>query len=188
MNFSCNVYPGTMIALSGFKLKEVILLVNKFNCVLSNINSQNQIVIGGYELKLNLLVKFLSLVGVKSYLLKVSGNFHSSKMIHTGLLIFYFLKRFRLKNLKVIVLSNLTGYSYSDNTSNSLISKQVFKTVNFLANIVFTLYSNRTDIVEVGYGKIISNLIGKVSTSLKRGPFITLFISQTSSVKHLPQI
>ncbi|QPJ58549.1 hypothetical protein E5P55_01135 [Candidatus Pinguicoccus supinus] len=160
MNYLCNSYAGSMSAISNYRsICEVYILVTKFKSNISNINSNKQIVISGDSLNINHLKGLLIRNNINVYDIKVHGSFHSESMINAGLIMYYFMKRFKLKSPTSKILSNLTGFFYKNKNFCFYISKQIFKPVNFLMNTLCVIHQKPLFIFELGCGKIISNLL-----------------------------
>jgi [acyl-carrier-protein] S-malonyltransferase len=127
---------GTMMAINGLNMVKVQKLCDSIvpegTSVVSNINSNNQIVISGLKNSVEAVGRMASELGAVIIPLKVSAPFHSPFMKPAALGLETELVNYSFSALKYPVISNVTCRPYMDeNEIIPLLTKQVASAVNW---------------------------------------------------------
>ncbi|MEB2281717.1 ACP S-malonyltransferase [Lysinibacillus xylanilyticus] len=126
---------------------------------ISNYNSRDQTVISGHEDAVKQVVRQIQKTGGKVIYLNVTSPFHSSIMSEPATLFGEYIKRFRIKKPEIDVLSNVTGDIHEDILIHEMLSRQIVQPVDWVACMNFLHQQNITDIIEVGPGTSLSNIL-----------------------------
>ncbi|CAN7769162.1 ACP S-malonyltransferase [Rhizobium leguminosarum] len=164
---------GGMAAVVGLTVDEIKALIreNGFTGLdLANHNSPQQTVISGTSEEIARAEKVFLAAGAALYFpLPVSAAFHSRIMTDAASAFAAFLEGFSFNDLKLPVVSNVTGNLYpSSNTPGvirSLLSRQISQPVLWLQSIQFLIRQGVTSFIEVGPGDILTRLIHQIRAS-----------------------
>ncbi|ULG72857.1 ACP S-malonyltransferase [Macrococcus brunensis] len=161
---------GSMAAVLGLDIKEVEALCQEIStedAVIepANINCPGQIVVSGYQSKIDELVKNGKSLGAKRVLpLNVSGPFHSSMMKVIGTEFSEFLDGFEFKDAKVPVVQNVSAAPETDAaTIKRQLIEQLYSPVRFEQSVQHLIDAGVTEFVEIGPGKVLGGLVKKIS-------------------------
>ena len=163
---------GSMLAVLGTSSREVdkILTENnkKYECFIANDNSDMQIVVSGYNSDLNKLNIYLNSQKIKNIKLQVSAPFHCKLMQKATLVMKNEIEKVKFNNLKVPFISNVTANIVNDkNLIPNLLIKQIESPVLWRDSIKFILNNNISKFIEIGPGKVLSNLIKRIDRNIK---------------------
>ncbi len=128
---------------------------------MANENSPAQTVISGDAKELEQLEKKLSADGIKTVKLKVSGAFHSPYMEEAGKQFKTYLEKQKINPCDGKVIANYNGKVYPQNNPKvvvDLLQKQLVNPVLFQSSIETAYAKGARVFVEVGNGKVLSNL------------------------------
>lgn len=128
---------------------------------LANENSASQTVVSGDRNEIELLEKKLEENGIKAVRLKVSGAFHSPYMEQAAKDFREFLSRQEIGCSSGKVIANCDGKPYSLNDREKIadtLQKQLVNAVLFRTSIEGAYEQGARVFVEVGSGKVLSNL------------------------------
>jgi [acyl-carrier-protein] S-malonyltransferase len=128
---------GAMLAVNGLSLSEVQKLctsdLSHGKAVISNINSQSQIVISGEKESIEAIGNQARLLGAITIPLRVSAPFHSPFMNPAAIGLESELNNYTYSQLQYPVISNVTCKPYMDeNEIIPLLTQQVTTVVNWL--------------------------------------------------------
>ncbi|MGM9979486.1 MAG: ACP S-malonyltransferase [Clostridium sp.] len=159
MSKAARLEEGTMAAVIDLPYYEIINECRKHNddngvVVVSNYNSDNQIVISGNKDVIAEMEENINALGGKLKYLKVSGAFHSPLMKSAVKEFKEEIEHYHYNEMRYPVLSNLTGREYfrNDNIPQYLINQIIFPVrwndeISYLeshgVNIVLELFSQR---------------------------------------------
>ena len=165
---------GAMLAVIGLDVKELNILIKKFDadkgiCEIANDNSPGQIILSGTK---EILVAFsneLKSAKKRSMFLPVSAPFHCSLMKPAAESMKLLLQKTNFKNPNLQLISNVTATPVEkDGDIKDLLYKQIFSQVRWRETIEFMLKNDVNDFIEIGPGKVLSGLVkrtnDKVST------------------------
>ena len=161
---------GGMLVVINSSITEIekIIANNKIECFIANDNSQNQIVISGLKESIVLLSNVLVKKKIKNIKIPVSAPFHC-KLMHTATKeMKQELSKIKFKNLNVPVVSNVTAGEVNDkNLLPDLLLRQIEGRVRWRESINFMKNKNINHFIEIGPGKVLSNLIRRSDKDLK---------------------
>ncbi len=157
---------GGMAAVLGVSFKDINALVEACNsedalCVAANDNSDGQVVLSGHMAAIEKAVEIASEFGAKRCVkLPVSAPFHSPLMQPAAEVMAHALMDVESPNAEIPLIANVTAYTETDKKEiiKNLIS-QVTGTVRWRESVTFMQEEGVTDAVEIGAGKVLSNII-----------------------------
>lgn len=159
---------GTMAAVLGLdneKIKEACEAVSGEGIVeVANFNCPGQIVIAG-EIKAVQAAceKAKELGAKKTMLLSVSAPFHTTMLELAGIKLYEELKDIELSDMKVPVLTNVTGDYVNDVSEiKELLKKQVMSSVMWEDTIRNMINDGVDTFIEIGPGKVLSGFVKKI--------------------------
>lgn len=128
-------------------------------CQIANDNSKEQIVISGESEAIDYVMSILKDSGKKAVKLNVSAAFHSKLMGPAQEIMQEALKDVAIKAPLVAIVPNILAYEVTDPViiKESLV-KQVSGRVRWRETMDFLASKNITEIMEIGPGKVLSNL------------------------------
>lgn len=156
---------GVMIAIKTRevdRIQEICEAVSKNGkkAVISNYNSKVQYVVSGDKEAVNEVAEKLEKEGMHINYLNVSAPFHSPLMQSAADLFSEELKKYTYHDLKIPVLSNITGklYDGKDSIIDNL-TRQIIEPVQWVESMRYLKLQMVTHGVEVGPGNVLSNLM-----------------------------
>ena len=163
---------GAMMAILGMTIDEVEaeikLLSEDSMCEIANDNSKNQVVVSGKKKNIENFHIHLKKKKKKGILLPVSAPFHCSLMGNAASLM-----KDKIKNTNFIkprpnIISNVTAKEEDDiNKIKTLLVDQITSKVRWRESINYMIKEGVTEFVEIGPGKVLSNLIKKINNDIK---------------------
>ena len=148
-----NASGGSMAAVVGLKIEELQQLMSnpKYQDLdIANFNTPVQTVISGPKDSINSIVKDFSLQDIRIIPLQVSAPFHSRYMKSAAIEFSKFLNECTFNNLKIPVISNVTGKPYQDHEVAPLLGKQISSSVQWVDSIRYLMGQNVTQFIEPG--------------------------------------
>lgn len=156
---------GGMLAVIGLNLKEVEKVVEENGRVdLANINSQNQIIISGPKDELRKLSEELKRRGARRIVeLKVGAPFHSRYMKEVERKLEEYLKDVKFSKPSIPIVQNYSARESMDPEEiKRNIVKQTTGTVRWYESVLRMSDMGVDEFVEVGPGKVLTNLIKRI--------------------------
>lgn len=156
---------GGMLAVIGLNLKEIEKVVEENGKVdLANINSQNQIIISGPKDELRKLSEELKRIGARRIVeLKVGAPFHSRYMKEVERKLEEYLKDVKFSKPSIPIVQNYTARESLDPEEiKRNIVKQTTGTVRWYESVLRMSDMGVDEFVEVGPGKVLTNLIKRI--------------------------
>lgn len=157
---------GTMAAVLGLKYETIKQIIDPIDAVeIANVNSLSQTVISGKKSAIEQAEKELKQNGAKRVVpLAVSGAFHSSQMTQVAAEFASFLKPIPFQSPSEIVYSNVTAKPFPNEIEKikDLMVQQINHSVLWqplVSQIAADYAITKENFVEVGPGKVLSNLI-----------------------------
>ena len=162
---------GGMLAIIGSNLKviETLLIENdkKYKCYIANDNSSNQIVVSGYLDDINKFSIDLKAKKIKNIKLPVSAPFHCKLMKDATIKMSEELDKVHIKELSNPIISNVTASEVQNKEDiKDLLKKQIENRVRWRESINYILQKNITKFIEIGPGKIQTNLIKRFNNTI----------------------
>ena len=160
---------GMLVAInSSISEIENIIKSDKIECFIANDNSLNQLVISGLKDNIELLSKLLTKKKIKNMKIPVSAPFHCKLMNNATKQMEQELNKINFKNLNVPIVSNVTADEINDkNLLADLLLRQIEGRVRWRESINFMKNKNINHFIEIGPGKVLSNLIRRGDKNLK---------------------
>lgn len=157
---------GGMLAVLKISREKAEQISEKTGVQIANYNSPQQFVFSGRKSDLNSVVEEVKKSGGKAIPLAVSGAFHSKFMRPAGEKLFSYLEKlnFNYKNAEKIVF-NLTGKPLVQNENlPEILAKQVYSSVRWQDSIDYIVSRNVNRFVEIGPGRVLTNLLKYISS------------------------
>ncbi len=157
---------GGMAAVLGVSFKDIDALVEaccseNALCVAANDNSDGQVVLSGHMAAINKAVEIASEFGAKRCIkLPVSAPFHSPLMQPAAETMARALMNVDSHDAEIPLIANVTASTETNKKDiiKNLIA-QVTGTVRWRESVIFMKDEGVTDAVEIGAGKVLSNII-----------------------------
>ncbi|MCM8814907.1 MAG: ACP S-malonyltransferase, partial [Candidatus Omnitrophica bacterium] len=160
--------PGAMVAILGKTFKEVKDAVSSFNDIyISNINSPQQIVVGGKKDAIESFIQWCRKNLVKCVPLNVSGAFHTPLMRPAAELLAAEIDSTHFSICKFPVYANCNGAPvFQPDDIKRVLKEQIMAPVQWV-KIIESVSSSVDLIIEMGPKNILSSLIKKISSDLQ---------------------
>lgn len=164
---------GTMAAVLGLdneKIKEACEAVSSEGIAeVANFNCPAQIVIAGEIKGVQAACEKAKELGAKrTMLLSVSAPFHTTMLKPAGIKLYEELKDIELNDMKVPVLTNVTGDYINDVSEiKELLKNQVMSSVMWEDTIRNMISDGVDTFIEIGPGKILSGFVKKIDRKVK---------------------
>jgi len=163
---------GAMLAIIGMTIteveKELELLPKSEICEVANDNSNEQVVVSGKKEVIKILSENLKKKKKRGIILPVSAPFHSSLMNNASLSM-----KDKINNTDFVepspdIISNVTAKAEKNvNNIKSLLFRQITSRVRWRESVNFMINEKITDFIEIGPGKVLSNLVKKIDDNVK---------------------
>ncbi|MCL5674809.1 MAG: ACP S-malonyltransferase [Candidatus Omnitrophica bacterium] len=158
--------PGSMLAILGKNENEVHKIIMDFNVEISNINSPNQLVVGGKKPDIENLADYLGQNHIRAIPLKVSGAFHTSLMGEAVQSLKEEFEKIEFAAPVFPVYTNFSGEILKDKDSiKEALLKQVISPVQWVK--IVRDFPKDSMVIELGPKKVLSELINKISPGIK---------------------
>lgn len=182
MQLACDQNPGTMAAILGMDQEEIFKIAKTSGTYVSNINTQEQIVISGEKEKIQIAMDMASEKGAKRVIpLNVGGAFHSGLMEPARDGLAAAVESVKLVNSSIPIVANCTAkpVSESSDIKEELVA-QISGCVNWRQTIEFMIDEGVTDFYEIGPGRALSGMVKKINKEMN-----TYNISDLASIREL---
>ena len=141
---------------------------NDFQCYIANDNSNNQIVTSGFLESIDKLSSHLTNLKIRNLKIPVSSPFHCKLMNKATKLMEKEIKKLNFNNPKIPIVSNVTADIAQNSLDYSeLMIKQIEHRVRWRESIQFMAKNNVNKFIEIGPGKVLSNLIRRIDTNFE---------------------
>ncbi len=170
---------GSMIAIMGLPLDKVNFAINKASDIgvveISNYNTNNQIVIGGEKLAVEMAKEICLELGAKRAIeLMVSGPFHTSLLESASIKLREELKKIEFRKPEIKVISNVTADIIQDKEAiKDILCKQLKSSVRWSESVDKMINMGVDTFIELGPGRILSGFIKEISR--EKGLKINIF-------------
>ena len=176
---------GGMVAILGSDINtiEQILDENKkeFECYIANDNSNFQIIISGLNGDLDKCVAVLNRLKIKNMRLPVSAPFHCKLMNSATETMKKILLNTEINDLNNKIISNVTASEVENkDLVPELLISQINSKVRWRESIEYMINKDSTYFIEIGPGKVLSNLIKRINKTVK-----TLSINFEEDIKQI---
>ncbi len=156
---------GSMIAVLGLKINEIINLIESRNdgedvCEIANDNAEGQVILSGKKNTLDSLRFFFKEKKIKSIPLKVSAPFHCSLMKPAAKSMEEKINNTNFNQPVFEILNNVTASPETDPQKiKKLLIDQIFSTVRWRESIVRMSNNGIKNFLEIGPGKVLSGMV-----------------------------
>jgi [acyl-carrier-protein] S-malonyltransferase len=164
MQEACEERKGGMISIIGLPLDKIQTICKDTGVEISNINSDNQIVLSGEQTAIEQASKLAQSAGARRVIpLNVAGAYHSSLMSSAAKRLEEMLTRISIKEPSLPVISNVTGLPHSspDNIRREMV-RQVVSTVQWVACVKWMQTHGIATYLECGPGRVLNGLIKNI--------------------------
>lgn len=159
---------GGMVASCGLALQKVEEICREAKVEIANINSSLQIVISGLDENLQRAEEIIIKEKGKAIRLNTSGPFHSSWMMPAQEKLANFLLYWQIKPPKIKVIQNVCAICVDkEKDIKENLIKQITGKVRWDETIRFMEKNGVSSIIEVGPGKVLTNLTKRIAPNIK---------------------
>lgn len=159
---------GGMIACLGLDISKIEDICKEAKTEIANINSRLQIVISGLEENLKTAEEMVIKLKGKAIRLKTSGPFHSSWMKEAQEALAKALLYLPIKPPKIKVIQNVSASVIDDpKVIKENLIKQMTQRVEWEKTIRLMEKEGISSIIEVGPGRVLTNLTKRISAHIK---------------------
>lgn len=156
---------AAVVKLDNEKVKE---LCSKYSAVYPvNFNCPGQVSVAGLTSQMADFSADVKAAGGRALPIKVKGGFHSPFMDEASVAFADELSKVAFQKGDVILYSNKTAEPYGENAAE-LLSKQICSPVRWEELIRNMIASGIDTFIEIGPGKTLTNMIGKIDPDVKR--------------------
>ncbi len=167
MHEASKSHEAAMIAVLKLTPDEVCAVCDEFqNIYAVNFNCGAQTVVSGIKDEAESFKEAIKAKGGRCIDLSVSGAFHSPFMNPASEGFREFLAEFELKKPKTDVYANINALPYGENVADNMY-RQINNPVLWQKTIENMIADGVTDFIEVGCGKTLTGLIGKISKDVR---------------------
>ena len=160
-------HQTSMVAVVKLTADVVKELASKYSNVYPvNFNCPGQISVAGENEQINSFIDDVKNAGGRAIPLKVEAAFHSPYMKEASIKFAEELEKINFKKSEIELYSNLTAKHYGEDIKN-LLSNQISSPVLWEELIRNMIESGIDTFIEIGPGKTLTNMIGKISQEVK---------------------
>lgn len=169
MEEACLATDGSMAAMIGGKEEAVVELAKDCDVDVANFNATGQIVLSGNEEGIDKAVAEAKSRGIRmGRKLKVAGAYHSRLMNSAEEKLASVLASTPLNEPSIPVICNFEARSVSGEADiKSMLEKQVTGSVRWTASMQQLIADGHTTFIELGPGKVLAGLMGRIDKSAK---------------------
>ena len=172
MQSAVSLNQGAMLAILGMKIDEVQEEINLLSkegiCEISNDNSDSQVVVSGEKKIIEKLNNNLKIKKKRGILLPVSAPFHCALMKKAADKMKDKIWDTNFLEPKPKIISNVTAREEKDvNKIKPLLIDQITLKVRWRESVNYMIKQGVTDFLEIGPGKVLSNLVKKINKTVK---------------------
>lgn len=167
MHAAASKVDSAMIAVLNLDNETVEQTARKYDCVYPvNYNCPGQLVVSGLQSSIDLFKKEIQSLGGRVMPLAVSGGFHSPFMDEASRQLEAIISECNLSVPKIPVYANISGMPYGEDVARNVIH-QINHPVQWNKTILQMNNSGIDGFIEVGPGKVLSNLIKRIVPDAK---------------------
>ncbi len=176
---------GGMVAILGSDINTIEQILNEnkkeFECYIANDNSNFQIIISGLNGDLDKCVAVLNRLKIKNMRLPVSAPFHCKLMNAATETMKKIILNTEVNDLNNKIISNVTASEVvNKDLVPELLISQINSKVRWRESIEYMINKDSTYFIEIGPGKVLSNLIKRINKTVK-----TLSINFEEDIKQI---
>ena len=169
MEEACNATDGSMAALIGGDEEKIRELAKATGVDVANLNAPGQIVISGSSAGIDDAVAKAKDFGIRRAIkLNVAGAYHSSLMASAQEKLAGELASTTIVSPSIPVIANFTAAPVSSPEEiRATLTSQVTGSVRWIESIQHLVSQGHTEFIEIGPGKVIAGLVGKIAPEAK---------------------
>jgi [acyl-carrier-protein] S-malonyltransferase len=182
MHEAGQLVKGAMAAILGLDEEKIAAICKESGTVMANLNCPGQIVISGAAEAISRAIELCTAAGARRALpLQVSGAFHSPLMKPAVDGMMQYLDATDFKNPAIPVIANCTGAPVTDGAAiKKELIDQLTSPVQWIKTIEHMAAHGVDTIYEIGPGKVLTGLIGRIDKEIK-----TVNIGDLASIRAL---
>lgn len=167
MEEACNATKGAMAALIGGTDEQVRSLAEAADVDVANYNAPGQIVLSGTDEGIDAAVAKAKEFGIRRAIkLNVAGAYHSRLMASAQTKLGSELAALELATPSIPVICNFAASAVSEAADiRSMLERQVTGSVRWTESIQTLVAMGHTHFIELGPGKVIAGLVGKIHSA-----------------------
>ena len=169
MQEACDQNPGTMAAVLGLDEMTLEEIARETGTYVSNINTEEQIVISGERMAIARALDLASARGAKKGIpLSVGGAFHSGLMEPARAGLVEAVNQLDFKDPEVPIVANCTGkpLTTGESVKQELVA-QICGCVQWKRSIDYMVGAGVSNFIEVGPGKSLSGMVKRINKKAK---------------------
>ena len=169
MQMACELRPGSMAAVLGLDAVTLLEIGAQTGTCVSNINTENQIVISGERKHVAMALDMAMARGARKVIpLKVAGAFHSGLMepAREGLINAIAVMEFNEPIVPIVGNTNFQKLDTSEQGKNELVN-QLCNCVNWKQSVDYMIDSGVSRFIEFGPGKALAAMIKRINSDCK---------------------
>ena len=165
MQEACDSNPGTMAAILGLDEMTLEEIARESGTFVSNINTEEQIVISGGKMAVARAMDMASARGAKKVIpLRVGGAFHSGLMESAKAGLVEALNNVKFIEPNVPIIANCTAQPLkSAEEIRSELITQIASCVQWKRSVDFMIRSGVTNFLEIGPGKALAGMVKRIN-------------------------
>jgi [acyl-carrier-protein] S-malonyltransferase len=169
MQVAGDTSPGTLAAVMGLDESALEEVCQEAGAEICNVNSANQIVIGGEHDAVSRAMDLARARGARKIVpLNVSAAFHSSLMRLAAIGMSEAVKPLQFRDPLVPIIANCTGAALSSGAAvKDELIRQVSTAVQWRRSVVSMVEAGVSTFVEIGPGRVLSGLIRQIDRSVQ---------------------
>lgn len=181
-------YGGGLVAIIGLgrqEVEQVLALDDVAGVEIANVNSHEQVVVGGRKDRLQRVLEVCAERSVRAVPLRVSGAFHTSEMRTASQKFADVLKTIEFHAPQIPVLANVSGDVHElDGLADRLV-QQMVQPVLWCECVQTMLNAGVTEFVEIGKTQVLTPLIQSIRSDVARAPLAT--VSRLAPTAKVPE-
>lgn len=164
---------GKMVAVFGVPLENLTEIVEKASVKgvveIANINTANQIVIGGEIEAVNYAIEICKASGARRTIeLQVSGPFHTSLLNMASVKLLNEINNIEFNEIEIPIISNVTAEVIeSKDVIEELLVRQIKSKVKWMQSVEKMIDLGVTVFIEVGPGRVLSSFVRQIDKNVK---------------------
>ena len=163
---------GGMLAVLGSTVEEVEKILhqhkNDFMAQIANDNSEGQLVLSGKNKDLEILIKVLKSINIKSIKLPVSAPFHCKLMNKATDIMRKEIEKANFRDADNTLISNVSAGEINNKEKlKELLINQIENRVRWRESVLNMIKNGVNHFVEIGPGKVLSGLVKRIDRNVK---------------------
>ena len=163
---------GGMLAVLGSTVEEVEKILHQhkddFIAQIANDNSEGQLVLSGKNKDLEILIKVLKSINIKSIKLPVSAPFHCKLMNKATDIMRKEIEKANFRDADNTLISNVSAGEINNKEKlKELLINQIENRVRWRESVLNMIKNGVNHFIEIGPGKVLSGLVKRIDRNVK---------------------